>query len=160
MEVITNAAAGVEGINALVYIQAFAPDEGETVAELSKPFPELESNKLFVADASGRLPLTEADYLKYFAPDLPEEEAKIFAATQGPCDGARFGFVTGRPAWKDVKKLYYVVGNGDQIITPELETYCAKRMGAKTIHLEGASHIGLVSQAEAVAKVIIEAAMA
>ena len=159
-EVITNAASGEKNVKALVYVTAFAPDEGETVAELSKPFPELESNKIFVADAGGRLSLKEADYLKYFAPDVPEEEAKILAATQGPCDSARFGFVTGRPAWRDVKSLYYIVGDGDQIITPELENYCAERMGAKTTHLKGASHAGLVSQPGEVAKVIIEAAKA
>lgn len=157
--VITNAASGWDGaVKALVYVHAFAPDEGETVAELSKPFPELESNKLFVADAGGRLSMKPADFLKYFAPDLPTDEAAILAATQGPCDGARFGFVTSRPAWREVQDLYYIVAEGDQIITPELETYCAKRMGAKTTHLAGASHAGFVSQPEAVAKVIVEAA--
>ena len=157
--VVTNAAAGWNGfVKALVYVHAFAPDEGETVAELSKPFPELESNKLFVADASGRLSMKPADFLKYFAPDLPTEEAAILAATQGPCDGARFRFVTGPPAWREVKNLFYIVADGDQIITPELETYVAKRMGAKTTHLAGASHAGFVSQLEPVAKVIIEAA--
>lgn len=157
--VVTNAASGwADFVKALVYVHAFAPDEGETVAELSRPFPELESNQLFVADASGRLSMKQPDFLKYFAPDLPAQEAKILAATQGPCDGARFGFVTSNPAWREVKNLFYIVADGDQIITPELETYVAKRMGAKTTQLAGASHAGFVSQPTAVAKVIIEAA--
>lgn len=156
--VITNAAHNAMNVAALVYVQAFAPDECETVAKLEEEYPVLPSNQIFVTDASGRLSLTQPDFVKYFAPDLPREEAAVLATSQGPCDGARFSFVSGPAAWREGKKLFYIVGDGDQIITPELQTFLAKRMGAKTTHLVGASHAGILSQAGKVADVILEAA--
>lgn len=156
--VITNAAAGAANIKALVYVQAFAPDEDETVVEHSAKFGELESAQHFVPDASGRLSMPPDAFVKYFAPDMEKKQAQVLAAAQGPCDGARFGFKSGPPAWKEVKDLYYIVGEQDQIIQPGLQEFLAKRMGAKTTTLAGASHAGLVSQADKVAKVILEAA--
>ena len=158
--VITNAATDAANVKALVYVQAFAPEEGEAVGELAGKYPDLESAKHFVPEGSGRLVLPEADFLKYFAPDINADEARVISAAQGPCDAPRFGFPSGKPAWKQVKDLYYIVGEKDQIIHPELQAFLAKRMGAKTTTLAGASHAGLISQGDKVAKVIIEAANA
>lgn len=157
--VISNAARDVPNVAGLVYVQGFAPDEGETVAELSAEYPHLPSNDEFVPVSDGRVVLSEQDFLQYFAPDLPKEEARVYAAVQGPFDTLRFGFVNGAPAWKQVKNLHYIVGSDDQIITPELQSFLAKRMGAKTTTIK-ASHIGLVSHAKQVAEVIIAAAHA
>ena len=155
--VITNAAAGAANIKALVYVQAFAPDEGETVVEHSAQFGELESAQHFVPDASGRISMPQDMFVKYFAPDMEKQQAQTIAAAQGPCDADRFGFKSGPPAWKEVKDLYYIVGDKDQIIQPGLQELLAKRMGAKTTTLAGASHAGLISQADKVVKVILEA---
>lgn len=156
--VITNAAAGAANIKALVYVQAFAPDEGETAIEHAAQFGELESAKHFGPEASGRLVLPQDAFVKFFAPDVETKQAQAIAAVQGPSDAPRFGFKSGAPAWKEVKDLYYIVGEKDQIIQPELQSFLAKRMGAKTTVLAGASHAGLISQADKVAKVILEAA--
>lgn len=155
--VITNAATDVPNIKALVYVMAFAPDEGEAVRALGAKFPALPSASEFITEGSGRLILSGKNFLKYFAPDVNDRDARVLAATQGPCDAARFEFVCGRPAWKQVNNLYYIVGENDEIIHPDLEAWFAKRMGAKTYKLK-ASHAGLISQAGVVAQTIIEAA--
>lgn len=155
--VITNAAKDAANVEGLVYVQAFAPDEGETVAELTAPYP-LPSKQRFVPEADGRLVLPQPDFLQYFAPDVPQRKGKLLSTVQGPFDPQRFEYVSGPPAWKDIKNLHYIVGSADQIISPDLEAYFAKRMGAKTTVLKGASHVGLISHAEEVARVIIEAA--
>lgn len=156
--VITNAVTDIPNIKALVYVQAFAPDEGETVGKLTANFPDLPSAKSFVPEGSGRLVLSEADFLKYFAPDVAPKEAQVLAAVQGPCDVPRFGFISGKPAWKQVKNLYYIVGEKDQIIHPDLQAWFANRIGGKTYKLNGASHAGLISQGNQVAEVILKAA--
>ena len=53
--------------------------------------------------------LPQDDFDKCFAPDVDPRVAQILAATQGPCDDDRFGYVWGNPAWKQVKRVYYVV---------------------------------------------------
>lgn len=131
--VITNAAADPPNIKALVYVQAFAPDEGETAGALASKFPHLTSASKFTPEGSGRLVLAEGDFLDYFAPDVARQDARVLAATQGPCDGPRFGSVCGKPAWKQIKNLYYIVGEKDQIIHPDLEAWFAERMGAKKL---------------------------
>jgi pimeloyl-ACP methyl ester carboxylesterase len=156
--VITNAVTNTPNIKALVYVQAFAPDEDEAVSALAAKFPNLPSAKNFIPEGSGRLVLSEANFLKYFAPDVADRDARVLAATQGPCDAPRFDFVCGKPAWKQIKNVFYIVGEKDQIIHPELQAWFAERMGAKTYILKGASHAGLISQGDKVAKVIIEAA--
>lgn len=156
--VITNAATDTPNVKALVYVQAFAPDQGESVASLGSGYPDLESAKHFVPEGSGRLLLPQDDFVKYFAPDVDPQEAQVLAATQGPCDGDRFGYVSGSPAWKQVKRVHYVVGQKDQIIQPELQRFFAKRIGGETYELKGASHAGLISQAEKVADIILKAA--
>ncbi|KAJ4256847.1 hypothetical protein NW762_008943 [Fusarium torreyae] len=155
---ITNAATDEPNIKSLVYVMAFAPDEGETVTELGKNYTTLESNKLFYPDAAGRLLLSQPAYLKYFAPDVDTCEAKVLAATQGPFDATRFEYPSGKPAWKQVENKHYIVATKDQIIQPELEEFFAKRIGAKKHVLQGASHAGLWSRGKEVADAILEAA--
>lgn len=156
--VITNAVTDEPNIKSMVYVMAFAPDEGETVTGLGKNYTALEAYKYFTPDAVGRLYLPEPDYLKYFAPDVDVRDAKVLSATQGPFDAGRFEFPSGKPAWKQVKNLFYTIGQNDQIIQPELEAFMAKRMGAKTYELPGSSHAGLYSHGERVAEIILEAA--
>lgn len=154
----TNAITGSPNIKSLVYVMAFAPDEGENVTDLGMNYTKLESYAHFTPDAQGRILLSQPDYLTYFAPDVDAREAKVLAATQGPADSGRFTFASGKPAWKQVKDLRYIVAEEDQLIQPELEMFFAERMGAKTYTLKGASHAGLWSQGERVAEIILEAA--
>jgi pimeloyl-ACP methyl ester carboxylesterase len=167
--VLSNAATSIPEIKSLVYVMAFAPDVNETVAELGAPYGMLPSASRFAPTSDGRLTLPEDAFLQYFAPDVEPTQAKVLSAVQGPFDAGRFMFASGEPAWTaDYSQSdcaadggngkYYIVATEDQIIAPDLERFFAKRMGAKTFELEGASHAGLWSQGEKVAEVILEAA--
>ncbi|MRH92175.1 alpha/beta fold hydrolase [Nocardia sp. SYP-A9097] len=155
--VITNAAHGAPNVKSLVYVAAFAPDEGETVVEHAPQFPPLESTKHFLVDAQGRLTLPQDDFVRYFADDVDPVRARVMAAVQGPSDAARFQFVSGPPAWREFPSWFVVAGN-DQIIGAPLEQWLAERMGAKTTTVAGASHAVMVSNPDAVTTVILEAA--
>ncbi|KAG0376627.1 hypothetical protein BGX24_007458 [Mortierella sp. AD032] len=157
--VITQAATGNANISSLVYVAAFAPDKGESIVELGKNFTALPSGQHFVPDGAGRLTLPQDLFLKYFCPDIDQKEAKIMAAAQGPCDAARFGYVSGAPAWKE-HPSYYVVAEKDQIIQPEMEAFFAQRMKAKKTVKIPSSHAVLVSHPKEVAALILEAAKA
>lgn len=155
--VITNAAHGATNVKALVYVAAFAPDEGETVALHAGQFPPLESAQHFDVDPQGRLTLPQDKFVEYFAPDVEPVQARIMAVVQGPSDAARFEFVSGPPAWREFPTWFIVAGN-DQIIGTGLEELLAERMGAKTTKVEGASHAVMASRPDIVTNVILEAA--
>ncbi|KAF9932451.1 hypothetical protein FBU30_008154 [Linnemannia zychae] len=157
--VISQAGCGNTNISSLVYVAAFALDQGESVAELGKNYKVLPSNQKFVADGSGRLTLPQDLFVQYFAPDVDKTEAKVMAAAQGPCDAARFGYVSGPPAWKE-HPSYYIVSEHDQIIQPEMEAFFAERMKAKKTVKIPASHAVMVSHPKEVAALILEAAAA
>ncbi|MEV6768803.1 alpha/beta hydrolase [Nocardia sp. NPDC051030] len=155
--VITNAAHGAKNVKSLVYVAAFAPDEGETVAQLGTQFPPPPSASHFALDPQGRVTLPQDKFVEYFAPDVDPVQARIMAAVQGPSDAARFEFISGPPAWREFPTWYVVAGN-DQIISPQLEELLADRMGAKTTKVEGSSHSVMVSHPDIVADIILEAA--
>ncbi|KAG0280779.1 hypothetical protein BGZ95_008684 [Linnemannia exigua] len=87
--VFTQTSHGNNNIPSLVYIAAFAPDQGESIVELSKGYQVLPSSQNFIPDGAGQLTLSQDNFLKYFAPDVDEKQAKIMTAAQGPCDVAR-----------------------------------------------------------------------
>jgi hypothetical protein len=72
-----------ENVKALVYVSAFAPDEGQSAADLFKPYPTSPGVAHPIADASGFLTLLSSDIAKYFAPDVPASESNLIAVTQG-----------------------------------------------------------------------------
>jgi pimeloyl-ACP methyl ester carboxylesterase len=155
--VITEAAHAAPNVTGLVYVAAFAPDEGESAATLGEPFGQLPSASHFTIDRQGRFTLPQDVFPQYFCPDVPLEEARVLAAVQGASDVARFGFVSGPPAWRE-HPCHYMVAENDQIIPPDLERFVAGRMGATTVSVPGASHLVMVSQPRAVADVILAAA--
>ncbi|KAG0316585.1 hypothetical protein BGZ97_006630 [Linnemannia gamsii] len=157
--VITQAGHNNANISSLVYVAAFAPDEGESVADLGKNYKPLPSNQNFVPDSAGRLTLPQKLFLKYFCPDVDHKVAEVMAVAQGPCDAARFGYKSGPAAWKE-HPSYYVVAENDQIIQPEMEAFFAQRMKAKKTIKVPSSHAVLVSHPKEVADIILEAAKA
>ena len=96
--VITQAAHNAANVSALVYVAAFAPDEGETAATLGEPYGQLPSASHFAIDKQGRFTLPQELFPQFFCPDVDPVEARVMAAVQGPSDAARFGFVSGPPA--------------------------------------------------------------
>ncbi|KAG0090605.1 hypothetical protein BGZ93_009227, partial [Podila epicladia] len=115
---------------------------------------------LFVPDSNGMVTLSQPNFVKYFAPDVDKNKAKVMAAVQGPSDQGRFAWKSGPPAWKQ-KPSWYVVAGKDEIISPDIEEFCAKRMNARrVVKVPGSSHAVMVSHPKEVAAVIMAAAMA
>lgn len=164
--VITNAATGLANVQALVYVNAFAPDAGESAFQLAGP-----DSALAVADPTTvfdlvppALPPTResAVYLKEsavfgpFAAGLGDDDQCLVHATQRP---AAFGALTepsGEPAWKTIPS-WYVLGLKDQIIPPAAQRAMAERAGS-TVTEYDAGHLGLLSEPGIVVDVIEEAA--
>jgi hypothetical protein len=93
-------------VSALVYVAAFASDEGESAASLSEPFGQLPSASHFAIDKQSRFTLPQDLFPQFFCPDVDPVEAGVMAAVQGPSDAARFGFVSGPPAWREHRLLH------------------------------------------------------
>jgi pimeloyl-ACP methyl ester carboxylesterase len=165
--VITNAATGHPGVNALVYINGFAPAEGEMAGELVYRFPgsmvvpenlTVRGYPATVADASGQEAYINADvFQEVFAADLDPETTAVMAATQRPIDLATLEQPSGPPAWETIPS-WFIIGTEDNTIPPELHRFMAERAGAvQTVELS-ASHVVMMSQPDAVVDVIVEAA--
>ncbi|GJE43715.1 alpha/beta fold hydrolase [Methylobacterium soli] len=142
-------------VSALVYVAARAPDANEDYTALAKtyPTPPASAGILFDGD-EGRL--SEAAFLKDFAGDLPADKARVLFAVQQPFRKALLTGRTTQAAWRS-KPSFYAVSTEDSTINPELERFMAKRMNARTVELK-ASHMSLISQPQAVADLILEAA--
>jgi pimeloyl-ACP methyl ester carboxylesterase len=150
--VISGAAAGREHVKALVYVAAFAPDVGESVGDLLGRFAPSAIGAAFVPDSAGFLSLDRAKFHDVFAKDVPEETARIMAATQKPIAGAIFSETASAAAWRSIPS-WYLLATQDRSITPELQRFLATRMQAKTSEVES-SHVPFVSRPEEVAKVV------
>jgi len=154
--VITGAAAGNPNVKALVYLAAFAPEEGEPLGEPGKKFAQPPLNSALVPDSAGFLYIDRAKFHDAFCKDLPEAEARVMAATQKPLSRSVFEASVSGAAWKTVPS-WYVVSSQDRAINPELERFYAKRMGATTSEI-ASSHVAFLSHPSEVAKVISAAA--
>ena len=140
----------------LVYVAAFGPDQGEVVGDLGKAYPPPPAFTAPIVDAQGFMTLPTDAVLKHFAQDLPPAEARLVAATQGPVSVSAFGSTVSNVAWK-TKPSWYIVSAQDGAIAPDEERFFAKRMKATTTELK-ASHVSMLSQPQAVAAVILDAA--
>lgn len=147
--------AATEKVKALVYIAAFGLDENESAMPLLAKYPTPLGTSL-VPDSAGFLTIDRSKFRSIFAADLPESQAAVMAASQGPINGAIFGTPVAAPAWKTIPS-WYLVAKDDQAIHPDLERFFAKRMNAKTTEVES-SHVPFLSKPEVVAKLIEEAA--
>lgn len=142
-------------VSALVYVAARAPDANEDYTALAKTYPTPPASAGIVFDGDeGRL--SEAAFLRDFAGDLPEAKAKVLYAVQQPFHKQLLAGKTSHAAWRS-KPSYYAVSTEDRTINPDLERFMAKRMGATTIEVK-ASHLALISQPDAIARLILDAA--
>jgi pimeloyl-ACP methyl ester carboxylesterase len=141
-------------ITALVYVAARAPDAGEDYTALAKNYPTPPATAGIVFDDDwGRL--SEEAFLHDFAGDLPPEEARVLYAVQQPFKKSLTTEKTTNAAWRN-KPTFYAVSAQDRTINPDLERFIARRMGAKTIEIEG-SHLALISHPDAIANLILQA---
>jgi pimeloyl-ACP methyl ester carboxylesterase len=152
--VITEAGADPR-VKALVYIAAYAPDKGETVASLTDSVsPTILSG--FLQNANGYITLSKDGVAKAFAPDLSPKEQDLVYAVQPPAFQKVFSGVGVNAAWR-TKPSWYVVASEDNTINPELEKRLAKRANAKTTVLKS-SHVAMLSHPNEVLDVISDAA--
>ena len=149
--------AGVHpNVASLVYVAARAPDAGEDYGALAARFPTPPASAGIVYDGDeGRL--GEEAFLRDFAGDLPAARARVLHAAQQPFQRALLADRTSQAAWRS-KPSWYAVSTEDRTINPDLQRFMANRMGATTIELR-ASHVSLISQPDAVTRLILEAAV-
>jgi pimeloyl-ACP methyl ester carboxylesterase len=163
--VITNAAADAKNVVALVYVAAFAPDEGEMLGAVEAGSKDSVLNSALVprtypanGGSATEFYIDPAKAHDAFAGDLSEQEAALIAATQRPISELAFSEPSGPPAWKD-RPSWAVVATGDKAAGTDVTRSMAERAGATITELEG-SHVIMVSQPQAVTDVILEAVAA
>jgi pimeloyl-ACP methyl ester carboxylesterase len=142
-------------VKALVYVAAFANDEGQSGGDLVAAYPKTPALSTVEDDGQGFLRQTEAGVLENFAPDIPKADAKTLAVTQGPLAASTFGDKVTTAAWK-TRPSWYVVSANDRVINPQMERDLAKKLNAKTTVL-ASSHVSLLSHPAEVAAVIEDA---
>ena len=166
--VITDAATGISNVKALVYIDAFAPDAGESLTSLSSvPPPPGQAASCLSGDPTqlfNFVPLLNHDVDLYvkpslfpscFANDLPQGKAAVLAATQRPVTFSTFGETSTVPAWKTIPS-WYLVGTIDNVIPPFAQLFMAQRINAHITEVRG-SHLVMISHPEAVVDLIDQA---
>ncbi|MCU6678977.1 alpha/beta hydrolase [Leclercia tamurae] len=142
-------------VKSLVYVAAFAPDSGQSTADLAGSYPAPPGSAGIVKTANGFLYLPGKSVRQDFAPDIKAAEQNTLTATQGPIRADAFGEKVTHAAWHD-KPSWYVVSKSDRMINPDLERAMAKKIDAKTTEV-AASHVSMVSQPEEIARVIEQA---
>jgi len=148
--------AGVDPrVKALVFVSAFAPDVGETGSGLIGEHPTPPALSTIGTDKAGFVYQTEAGMVENIGPDLPPEEARVLAVTQGRLAGKAFGETVVAAAWK-AKPSWFVVTSEDRVVSVELQKAFATRMGA-TVHEIKASHMSILSHPAEIAAVIEQA---
>jgi pimeloyl-ACP methyl ester carboxylesterase len=143
-------------VAALVYIAAFAPDKGESVATLIKnPAPGAPVPPI-LPPQDGYLLLDKAKFAASFAGDVPEGKADFMANSQVPWGVSALEGVVTEAAWRS-KPSWYLVATADKMIPPEAQRAMSKRAGATVSEVKG-SHAVYVSKPEAVVALIEKAA--
>jgi pimeloyl-ACP methyl ester carboxylesterase len=164
--VITNAAVGDPEVKALVYVDAFIPDEGDTGGLLgAQPGSCLGAAGVFNPVPYPGGPPGDVDlYLNpdqvpgCFATGLPAGQAAVIAATQRPLAASASTEPSGPPAWKTIPS-WAVIGTGDRVIPPAELTFMAQRAGAHITDVK-AGHLSLITKAQVVTRVILQAVQA
>ncbi|MEO9364041.1 MAG: alpha/beta hydrolase [Nitrososphaera sp.] len=151
--VITNAAYNNPSVKGLVYVAAFAPDQGESLGDFVNPAKIPKG--LLIPDSAGFLYINSSQFHDFFAQDVEPTEAAVMAAAQKPFNGTIFSEKSGPPAWKQLP-TWYQVSENDHAIPPDTERHFAQRMNATTISLP-TSHVPYVSHPNEIAQLILNA---
>ena len=165
--VTTNAATGNPNVKALVYVDAFIPDQGETLLGLTNAQPGscVGENALNFVPYPDPAVTGDVDvYLKpslvpsCFANGLPPSQAAVIAATERPLAASALQEPSGPPAWKTIPS-WDVIGTADQALPPAEQKFMAQRAGAHITEVN-AGHLSMIADPETVAQVIEQAAQA
>jgi len=162
--VITNAATDAKNVVGLVYVAAFATEEGEALGDVENDSNDSVLSSALVplhyptgdgGDPGVEFAIDPTKIRDAFAADVPPEQTALLAATQRPAAELAFSEPSGPPAWKRLPS-WAVVATGDKAAGADVIRAQAQRAGAKTTEVEG-SHVIMVSQPQVVAEVILEA---
>jgi pimeloyl-ACP methyl ester carboxylesterase len=140
----------------LVYIAAFAPDKGESVAALIKDPPAGAPVPPILPPQDGFLFLDRAKFAAAFAADVAKETAEFMANSQVPWGLEALNGTISEPAWK-TKPSWYLIATEDKMIPPPAQHFMSKRAGSTVVEVRG-SHAVYVSKPEEVAALIVRAA--
>ena len=151
--VITNAGSNNPNVTGLVYVAAFAPDEGESLSNFVDPSKLPQG--LLVFDSGGFGYINPEMFPQAFAQDVNSTEAKIMATVQKPINQSVLGEKSGPPAWKHLP-TWYQVSESDHMIPPDAERQFANRINATTISINS-SHASLVSHPDEITQFILNA---
>ena len=160
----TNAATKAKNVVGLVFVAAFAPEEGETLGAAEAGSKDSVLNSALVqrvyptGQGGSTAPEFHVDPAKFkdaFAADVPEKQRTVMAASQRPIAAAAFSDPSGPPAWKTLPS-WTVVAVGDKAAGADVIRSMAQRAKAKITEIEG-SHVIMVSQPQAVTDVIVQA---
>jgi pimeloyl-ACP methyl ester carboxylesterase len=162
--VISNAATGADNVVGLVFVAAFAPEEGERLIDaegnsrdsvLSAALVPLEYPTGKGSETAVEFAINPASFHDAFAADLPVKQTAMMAATQRPVAELAFSEPSGPPAWKSLPS-WSVVATGDKAAGADVIRSMAERAGAKITEAEG-SHVIMMSQPQIVTEVILAA---
>ena len=151
--VITDAGYNNPNVTGLVYVAAFAPDEGQSLSN----FVDLAKlpKDLLIFDSGGFVYINPAMFPGAFAHDVDPAEAAVMAIVQKPINQSVLGEKSGPPAWKQLP-TWYQISEGDHMIPPDAERLFAKQMNATTLSINS-SHASPVSHPEEIAQLILNA---
>jgi pimeloyl-ACP methyl ester carboxylesterase len=160
--VISNVDADAGEIVGLVYVCGFAPEPGDSALTLSGRFPGSTLGDTLRpvprSDGTTDLYITTALFHDQFCADVPAERAARMAATQRPATQEALSEESGEPLWREVPS-WFLIGEEDRNIPAELQRFMAERAGARrAVEIPGASHAIAVSQPQATADLVLEAA--
>jgi pimeloyl-ACP methyl ester carboxylesterase len=166
--VITNAATGDPNVKALVYVDAFAPGQGQTIGQLVtahpgscvlppanvtvQPYPNAPAGAVDVY-------IKQSVFPSCMANGLPARQAAVLAATQRPLTSLALTQKSGVPAWKTIPS-WAVIGTADHAIPPAELLTMARRAHAHITMAPGAPHLSMISNPGLVTRVILDAAHA
>jgi pimeloyl-ACP methyl ester carboxylesterase len=161
--VISQAAPTIEDVTGLVFLSAFALDQGESCASVTEPFPAAllaSTNVASPCDAPGAaggpdLFIKISEFHRTFCADLPEDLAAIMAVSQRPLSAAAFTETATATGWKNLPS-WFMVSEQDNAIPPEAGRFMAKRMNAVTESVNG-SHAAFIAHPDIAAGLILEA---
>jgi len=164
--VISQAAPAVKNATGLVFLSAFALDEGESCASVQEPFPPAllaTTNVASPYDAPGAaggpdLFIKIADFRETFCADLPEELAAPMAVSQRPLSAAGLTENATVAGWKSLP-TWYMVSKRDNAIPPDCERFMAQRMNASTEEVNG-SHAAFIVHPDVAAGLVLKAVAA
>jgi len=165
--VISNAATNAKNVVGLVFVAAFAPEEGETLGQVESGSKDSVLNAALVAlryptghgtETAVEFAINPAQLREAFAADLSAEQAAILAATQRPAAELAFSEPSRVPAWKTLPS-WAVVATGDKAAGSDVIRSMARRAGATITEVEG-SHVIMISQPQVVTDVILRAVAA